>query len=108
MPLSVAVVMLLVFLATVVTTLAMLCLTIRRYHDFGCTGWVPGGSLLLTFAFGLAQSLPGSPLFRPEMSAAVEVVNVVLSAIGLIVMVLVPLAFPSTRQPTRYDRPTGR
>lgn len=95
MPLMPAMVMLLVFLLTVVVTLSMLCLTMRRYHDFGCSGWVPGGSLLLTFAFGLAQSLPGTPLAEAQWASLVEIVNVVLSAIGLVAMVLVPLAVPS-------------
>ena len=102
-PLMPVMVMMLTLLLTVVITLAMLCLTIRRYHDFGCTGWIPGGSLLLTFAFGMAQSLPTSPLSQADMAPTVAIVNVVLSAIGLIVMVLVPLAMPSTKKPTRYD-----
>lgn len=37
-PLMPVMVMMLTLLQTVVITLAMLCLTIRRYHDFGCTG----------------------------------------------------------------------
>lgn len=68
MPLMPVMVMMLTLLLTVVITLAMLCLTIRRYHDFGCTGWIPGGSLLLTFAFGMAQSLPTSPLSQADMA----------------------------------------
>ena len=103
MPLMPVMVMMLTLLLTVVITLAMLCLTIRRYHDFGCTGWIPGGSLLLTFAFGMAQSLPTSPLSQADMAPTVAIVNVVLSAIGLLVMALVPLAMPSTKKPTRYD-----
>ncbi len=103
MPLMPVMVMMLTLLLTVVITLAMLCLTIRRYHDFGYTGWIPGGSLLLTFAFGMAQSLPTSPLSQADMAPTVAIINVVLSAIGLLLIVLVPLAMPSTKKPTRYD-----
>lgn len=51
----------------------------------------------------MAQSLPTSPLSQADMAPTVAIVNVVLSAIGLLLMVLVPLAMPSTKKPTRYD-----
>ena len=49
-------------------------------------------TLLLTVVITLAM-----------LCLTVAIVNVVLSAIGLLVMVLVPLAMPSTKKPTRYD-----
>lgn len=104
MPLMPAMVMLINVLLSVVIAAVMLCLTMRRYHDFGCTGWVPGGSLLLAFFFGIMQSWPGSPLTMKENVGWVAVANVVLSALGLITMVIIPLFIPTTSKKTRYDR----
>lgn len=83
---------------------AMLCQLMRRYHDFGVTGWVPGGFFCVTLLYGLLASWPGAPLQSALPVGWSEMLRVGLSALGLVVLFFVPALMPGQKGANRYGR----
>lgn len=80
---------------------AMFCQAVRRYHDFGVTGWVPGGFLIAAFVLNLLRS-PGQPL---DGTPWAEAMRIGLQALSIIVFVFIPGLVPTTKRGDRYGSP---
>ena len=103
-PLMPSMIFILCFCAQLLAELSALTFIVRRYHDFGVTGWLPGALFLAVITFGILRTVPTSPLAQPQNATAVEITNTVLSALALIVWILIPLAWPPQKRENRYGQ----
>ncbi len=78
---------------------AALCQTVRRYHDFNVSGWVPGGFMLLCF---LEYIVSASLQVSDSLIAWTSIFEVCMSAAGLALLFLVPALVPGNRITNRY------
>lgn len=97
--------LLIVFLLFILTIAAALCQMIRRYHDFGRSGWWPAGCLLLALATGIARTILIPRSNDATLLNTLEIAATVISGLGLVVMVLIPLFVPG--RPIGNDTPAS-
>lgn len=80
---------------------AEICVQMRRYHDFGISGWLPGSFYLLHFLWWLL-SVPAFGLTAFFMHPKVEMAATIVSAVYLIVLFFVPALTPGVKGSNRY------
>ncbi len=78
-----------------------ICVQMRRYHDFGITGWLPGSFILLQFLWGLLAT-PAFGLTAFFMHPKVQLAATIFSALNLIVLFFVPALTPGFKGSNRY------
>lgn len=95
------------YLLSLALMLSMLFQMMRRYHDFGVTGWVPGGY----FLFCTAAYLAISPTTSFGASLSVEAnyyTRLSLQIVGYIVMLFVPALVRGHKTANKYGAPPTR
>lgn len=92
------------YLVSLALMLAMLFQMMRRYHDFGVTGWVPGGF----FLFSCVVYTLISPTFSFGASLSVETnyyIRLSVQILGYIVMLFVPALVRGHKSANKYGAP---
>ena len=103
-------VMLILLLFLLVLYVPMFLAVIKRYHDFGWSGWVPGVLFICHFAWSVyfqvayvPQVLESAARLRPvHLPVWVETVSAVFTVVNLFVFLLIPLFMPGTKGFNRY------
>ncbi len=90
-----------------VTIILMLILIImgqvvRRYHDFGYTGWVPGVCAGITILMTLVETRPETSLQRFISPEAFTVFQMLWSALSLMILFFLPALIPGQKHRNRY------
>ncbi len=94
--------MLLTVAMALLLILLMLGQTVRRYHDFGCTGWVPGSFVAATLFLAILDNWPSRPLLQIFPASTLEMITMAWSALSIVVLFFVPALWPGTKGANRY------
>ena len=101
--------MLVMLLLIVCSYIPFFIAIVKRYHDFGWSGWVPGTFLIINVVWSVCVALAygnsmenmmaGKSLILPS---AVSSFSYVISALQLVVFFLLPLFMPGAKGFNRY------
>ena len=80
---------------------AWICVQMRRYHDFGISGWLPGSFILLPHLWMLLAD-PAFGMTAFFTHPKVELAATIFSALNLIVLYFVPALTPGFKGSNRY------